>query len=688
MEKAAAVERIHYLVNYLNHLNKRYYQDSVSEISDFEFDQLLKELELLEHSFPDLKMPDSPTIRVGGEITKDFNNVPHKFPMLSLSNTYSKEEIFDWSERVVKGLPESENLGPVEYICEQKFDGVAISLIYKNGLLVQAITRGDGVTGDDITANAKVIKSIPLKLVGDDYPPEFEVRGEVFYTWEAFEKLNRMQLENEEQLYANPRNTASGTLKLQDSAEVARRNLSCYAYYLLGDKLGVSNHYDSIKKLERWGFNISPTYEKMYSVEEVWNYIEVWDKKRNTLPLATDGVVIKVNSYAQQQQLGITAKSPRWAIAFKFKAETVSTKLKSVTFQVGRTGAITPVANMQPVLLAGTTVKRATLHNESEIEKLDLHENDIVFVEKGGEIIPKIMGVDISKRETNSSKILFIKECPECKTTLIKNPEEAAWYCPNDKKCPPQILGRIEHFVHRKAMNIDGLGGGKVEILFKKGLISSYADIYDLKYEDLLGIENTYTDELTGEERKVSFKEKTAENLIKAINDSKQIPFEKVLFALGIRYVGSTVAEKLAFYFKNIDNIIASNSDQLTQAPEIGLRIAESIVSWFSQPDNILLINRLKTAGLQFQTIERETIFESDRLLGKSFVISGTFDTFSREQLQDKIVANGGKILSGVSGKLDYLLAGDNMGPSKLEKATKLGVKIISLSDFFQMIAS
>lgn len=663
--------RIDFLTQKLHYFNNQYYQNSISEISDYEFDRLLLELQNLEKKFPQFKHENSPTERVGGTITKDFKTIKHKFPMLSLSNTYSIEDIFEWETRVKKGLLGIDNL-PVNFFCEQKFDGVAISLIYENGKLKQAITRGDGTQGDDITANAKTIKTIPLHISGENIPAWFEVRGEVFFPLKNFEKLNVSQADAGEALYANPRNTASGTLKLQHSSEVAKRGLDCFLYSLLGENLPVLSHHESIELLKKWGFNISPTYKNCSSIEQVWEYITYWETKRFELPLATDGIVIKIDSISQQENLGYTAKSPRWAIAYKFKASSESTVLEQVTYQVGRTGAVTPVANMKPVLLAGTTVKRATLHNEDEILRLDLHENDTVFIEKGGEIIPKIISVDITKRKPNAIKINFIKTCPECDTLLVRNPEEAAWFCTNEKGCPPQIKGRMAHFIHRKAMNIDGMGEETIEQFYNANLIRNYADLYDLKYEQIIGLER--------------FAQKSAQNVIDGLKNSTQVPFEKVLFALGIKFVGATVAEKLAKHFYSVENIQNATLEQLTSTPEIGERIALSVKNWFSDTDNLKTIERLKQAGLQFKTDEKEIILESSKLEGLTFVISGTFEQFSREELQEKIAVNGGKILSGVSGKLNFLLAGENMGPSKLEKATKLGVKIISEAEFLTMI--
>lgn len=669
----AEKNRIDELTEKLHHYNTQYYQNSISEISDFEFDSQLRELQNLEKLYPQWKRQNSPTERVGGTITKNFASVAHRFQMLSLANTYSKEELLEWEIKLNKLLPLSEDQKSNNiYFCEQKFDGVAISLIYENGKLIQAITRGDGQKGDDITANAKTIKTIPLVIKGDNIPPYFEVRGEVFLSFSNFDKLNKEQEQLGEQLYANPRNTASGSLKMQDSTEVARRGLDCYMYYLLGENLPYTSHSECIHQLEKWGFKISKTYQKCTSIEEVWQYIENWDTKRHELPLATDGIVIKLDNLSQQLDAGLTAKSPRWAIAYKYKAASISTILEKVTFQVGRTGAVTPVANMKPVALAGTTVKRATLHNEDEILRLDLHEGDTVFIEKGGEIIPKIISVDTTKRNVNSKKVQFINRCPECNNLLIRKAEEAAWYCPNEKGCPPQIKGRISHFIHRKAMNIDGMGEETVEQFYNAGLIQNYADLYLLKYEQIVSLDR--------------FAAKSAQNIIDGLTSSIKIPFEKVLFAIGIKFVGATVSDKLAKHFKSIENIKNATLEELVATPEIGEKIAVSVQSWFKESENLVIIDKLKSFGLQFQLDEKAVVFESASLVGLSFVISGTFNQFSREELQDKIVTNGGKLLSGVSAKLNYLVAGDNMGPAKLEKATKLGVTIITETQFLQLI--
>jgi len=668
MTSAEAKKEIQKLTDTINYHNDLYYQKSKTEISDFEFDKLLARLIELENTFPELKESDSPSQRVGGTITKQFPNVKHKYPMLSLGNTYSKEELEDFDTRVAKGLDGD----PYEYFCELKFDGVSISLIYEQGVLTKAITRGDGVRGDDVTPNIKTIRSLPLRIKGKNIPTMFEVRGEVFLSKEAFRQLNKEREDIGEETYANARNTASGTVKMQDSSEVARRKLDCYLYYLLGEDLEVDSHEQSIKQLEQWGFQISPTYKKCKTIHDVLAYIESWNLKRQTLPLETDGVVIKVNSLEQQERLGFTAKIPRWAIAYKYKAESISTQLKSITYQVGRTGAITPVAELEPILLAGTTVKRASLHNANEIERLDLHEGDFVFVEKGGEIIPKVTGVDLSKRKKSSKPFQYITKCPECGAELIRKEGEANHYCPNEKGCPPQIKGRIEHFIHRNAMDIDSMGEKTIQQLFDLSLIKSPADLYDLKKEDLARLDG--------------FKELSITNLLNGIEQSKAVPFPAVLFAIGIRYVGKTVADKLVRHFKTMDKLSVATFEQLLEAPEVGEKIAESVVSFFQEAENQREIQRLKEAGLHFESDEKEPEKVSEVLAGKSFVISGTFEKYERDQLKDPIVAHGGKVLSSVSGKLDYLLAGDNMGPAKLEKAEKLGVKIISEAEFDKML--
>ncbi|HEY9007171.1 NAD-dependent DNA ligase LigA [Ohtaekwangia sp.] len=666
MTPSQAQKEIQQLTEKIQYHNDLYYQQNKTEISDQEFDMLLKKLEQLEKEFPQFKQPDSPSQRVGGTITKEFATVYHKYPMLSLGNTYSEEELTDWDARVAKGLEGD----TYEYFCELKFDGVSMSLTYENGLLVRGVTRGDGVRGDDVTNNIKTIRSVPLKVKGNDIPESFEVRGEVFLPKDVFAQLNKEREDIGEERYANARNTASGTVKMQDSTEVARRKLDCYTYALLGDH--ADTHADAIHKLEQWGFHVSPTYRKCKNIQEVIRYIHEWDTKRQDLPLETDGVVVKVNSLEQQERLGFTAKSPRWAIAYKYKAQSISTRLNGVTYQVGRTGAVTPVAELEPVFLAGTTVKRASLHNANEIARLDLCIGDYVFVEKGGEIIPKVTGVDLEKRHPGVQPVQYITHCPECNTKLIRYEGEAAFYCPNINGCPPQIKGRIEHFIQRKAMDINSLGEQTIRQLYDLGLVKSPADLYKLTREDVLRLDG--------------FKDKSAKNLLDGIEHSKTIPFESVMFAIGIRYVGKTVAEKLARYFKSIDNIAKATPEELLKAPEIGDKIAQSIYQFFGNPENQVEIARLKEAGLQFESNAKEPEKVSDVLGNKSFVISGVFQKYEREQLQDIIVQNGGRVLSSVSGKLDYLLAGDNMGPSKREKAEKLGVKIISEQDFEQLL--
>jgi DNA ligase (NAD+) len=651
------------LIRQIEYHNDLYYQKDRTEISDQEFDKLLRRLIDLEEQHPLLKSAHSPTQRVGGTITKEFATVFHKYPMLSLGNTYSADELREFDARVAKGL-EGESY---EYFCELKFDGVSISLTYENGVLVRGVTRGDGVRGDDVTNNVKTIRNIPLRVKGKDIPVSFEVRGEIFLPKDVFIQLNKERDDIGEERYANARNTASGTVKMQDSAIVAQRKLDCFAYYLLGDESGIETHAEAIKKLEHWGFNVSPTYRKCKTIDEVLAYIAEWETKRQNLPLETDGVVIKVNNIEQQVTLGFTAKSPRWAISYKYKAESVSTRLNGITYQVGRTGAVTPVAELQPVLLAGTTVKRASLHNANEIARLDLRVGDFVFVEKGGEIIPKVTGVDLTKRDNKLVPVQYIDECPECSTKLIRFEGEANHYCPNVSGCPPQITGRIEHFIQRKAMDLNSLGERTIHQLFQLGLVRSPADLYDLKREDLLKLDG--------------YKEKSATNLLDGIAKSKSTPFESVLFGIGIRYVGKTVAEKLARYFRNIDNIANATLEELIAAPEVGEKIAQSVYQFFRVPENQREIARLKASGLKFESEIKEAVKQSDVLGNKSFLFSGVFRQ-EREHLQQVVVENGGRVLSSVSGKLDYLVAGDNMGPSKREKAEKLGVKIISEDEF------
>lgn len=668
MTKEEAGKRISTLREQINLYNYKYYQEDTSLVSDREFDLLLEELIRLETQFPEFYDANSPSQRVGGTITKEFPTVKHEYPMLSLSNTYSTADLLDWDKRVVKGLEENEHY---EYFCELKFDGVAISLRYIDGKLAQGITRGDGVQGDDVIANVRTIRNIPLTIQGD-YPPKFEVRGEVMLTKEAFMHLNEERAEAGEELYANARNTASGTLKMQDSAIVARRKLTCNTYSLLGENLPPT-HEKSIKKLIEWGFHVSPTFKKCNSIKEVIDYINHWETERQSLDVETDGIVIKVNDHEQQQRLGFTAKSPRWAIAYKYQAEQACTKLLDVTYQVGRTGAITPVAELEPVLLSGTTVKRASLHNANEIKRLDLHYSDYVFVEKGGEIIPKITGVDTEKRAQDSRPIVFITECPECRTPLVRNDGEAQHYCPNYRACPPQIRGRIEHFIHRKAMNIDSLGEKTIEQLNELGLVNSPAGLYNLTMEDAMSLEG--------------FKELSAKNLIEGINESKKAPFEAVLFGLGIRHVGKTVAEKLARHFGTMDKLMQASKEDLLAIHEIGERIADSILDFFNASENLQELDQLKAAGLNFEINDAEGPI-SDTLNGKSFVISGVFSRHSRDEIKDLIKQHGGKVVSSISGKLDYLVAGDKMGPSKRAKAESLGTSIISESEFEAMIDS
>ncbi|MBX7051798.1 MAG: NAD-dependent DNA ligase LigA [Flavobacteriales bacterium] len=693
MNANTARERIHQLTVELNDHNHKYYVLNSPSISDYEFDQLLKELESLEKQFPEFADSNSPTRRVGGDITDKFEKVKHRHPMLSLSNTYSRDEIREWEERVHKGLGNTQDLfaqQEVEYVMELKYDGLAISLTYENGKLVRGVTRGDGETGEDITPNIRTIRTVPLALRGN-HPGEFEIRGEVFMPKKEFERLNRERLEQGEEPYANPRNTAAGTLKQQDSAEVAKRKLDCFLYSVFADDLPYDNHFDALIHAAEWGFK-APSHRDNYinkanGIDGIMAFIEYWDHHRHDLPFEIDGIVIKVNSFSQQQELGLTAKSPRWAIAYKFKAETVSTLLKKITYQVGRTGAITPVANLEPVHLAGTTVKRASLHNADQIAKLDIREGDMVFVEKGGEIIPKVVGVDTSKRPAHSSHHQYISRCPECGSELIRNEGEAQHYCPNESGCPPQIKGKMEHFISRKAMNIEGMGTETIAGLFDKGLLRNVADIYDLKAEQLTGLEFTVTDEFGENPRKRSMQEKSVTNLLAGVEASKNVPFERVLFALGIRFVGETVAKKLARHFVTIDRIKEASVEQLLQADEIGDKIAASIRAWFSDPQNLEILDRLKMAGLQFESTVVESAKASDKLNGKTFVVSGVFASFSRDGIKESIEANGGKVSGSISKKTDFVVAGDKMGPEKRKKAEDLGIPVISESDYIQMIS-
>ena len=661
-------EQITHLTEKLNELNFQYYQNSNSEVPDFKFDELLEQLVNLENQYPEFIRKDSPTHRVGGTVSKEFESVNHRYPMLSLGNTYNEKDLADFDDRVRKGLGEAN----YEYICELKFDGVALSMWYENGTLIRGVTRGDGVRGDDITTNVRTIKTIPLKLQAKNMPIRFEVRGEGFMPLTTFEVLNKEREDIGEQLLANPRNAASGTFKMQDSGVVAKRKMDCYIYQFLADEEVFNTHEESLNRMKELGFNVSQTWKKCKNIEEVLTFINQWDKERFKLPLNTDGIVIKINSFAQREILGYTAKSPRWAISYKYQSESVSTLLESVIYQVGRTGNITPVANLKPVQLAGTTVKRASIHNANEIIRLDLHLGDYVFVEKGGEIIPKITAVDLEKRKGNLDKIQFPINCPECGTLLIRKEGEANHYCPNDGGCPPQIKGKIEHFIQRKALNIENLGTETIDMFYRKELVRTPADLYDLKYENLLNLEG--------------FKEKSIQNILSGIEKSKQIPFKQVLFGIGIRFVGATVAEKLAIYFNNIDNLAKASQADLLQVPEIGERIAQSVADYFQNTDNQEFIARLKASGLQFTHSDVEIVMEGDKLAGKTFVISGTFQNFERDNLKIKIEANEGKVLNSVSGKLNYLIAGSEAGPSKLEKAQKLNVAIISEEEFMQML--
>jgi len=660
-------EQIEKLRKELEEHNYNYYVLSKPIISDFDFDMKLKELEKIEQEHPEFQDANSPTHRVGSDINQEFTQVKHKYPMLSLSNSYSKDELQDFDTRVRKLIGDE-----FDYACELKFDGASLSLWYENGELVKAVTRGDGEKGDDVTANARTIRSVPLKLKGDSYPDSFEIRGEVLLPFQVFAELNKAREEAGEPLYANPRNTASGSLKMQNSAEVAKRKLDAYFYYVLGENLTKDGHFETIQEAGKWGFKISEYTTKCKSIDDVFDYINHWDSARFDLPVATDGIVIKVNSRRLQNNLGFTAKSPRWAIAYKFTAEQVSTMLESVSYQVGRTGAVTPVANLTPVLLAGTTVKRASLHNADIIEKLNLHVQDVVFVEKGGEIIPKIVNVDESARKPEAEKIEFIKHCPECGTELIRNDGEAAHYCPNETGCAPQIKGKIEHFISRKAMDIDGLGQETVELLFNEGLINNSADLYNIKVEQLTSLER--------------MGEKSANRILKSLEESKSIPFERVLYALGIRYVGETVAKKLANKLVDIDTITNSSYDELVDIDEIGGRIAESIRSFFDNEDNQSIIQNLKDQGLKFKLSESNLEGRSNKLEGLSIVISGTFEKHSRDELKKLIEKHGGKNTGSISKKTSYLLGGSNVGSSKMEKVEKLGVQVISEDDFLTMI--
>ena len=650
----------------LNQHNYNYYVLDNATISDFEFDKKLQELQELERLHPEFFDANSPTQRVGGEVTKNFETVPHNHRMYSLDNSYSKEDVLDWEARLKKIVD-----GPVQYTCELKYDGASISLTYEKGVLVKAITRGDGFQGDNVTANVKTIKSVPLQLKGD-FPEKFDIRGEIVLPFEGFNKMNEERIEIGEEPYRNPRNTASGSLKLQDSTEVAKRPLECLLYSITGSNLGINTQLESLEKARTWGFKVPRAAKLVHSIAEVFEFIDYWNSHRHSLPYETDGVVIKVNSLRQQEELGHTAKAPRWAIAYKFKAEQVSTLLNSISYQVGRTGAITPVANLEPVELAGTTVKRASLHNADQIEKLDIRVGDAVYVEKGGEIIPKILGVDLSRRPSNSQPTQYITHCPECATQLVREAGEAQHYCPNYNGCKPQIIGRIQHFISRKAMDIEGLGGETVALLVNVGLIDNYSDLYELTKEQVVPLER--------------MAEKSADNLIQGIQQSKNIPFERVLYALGIRYVGETVAKKLAKHYKSIAAIAEASVSDLVNVDEIGIKIAESVLDFFSSEENMLIINRLRDFGLQLEISEEQRMGQTDKLNGQSIVVSGVFESLTRDELKKLIEDNGGKVSSSISSKTSFIVAGDAMGPSKKKKAEDLGINIINEYQFLQKI--
>ena len=660
-------ERIIELREELHAHNHRYYVENAPEISDQEFDALMRELQELEARHPEMHDDNSPTQRVGSDLSSEFQQVAHRYPMLSLANTYNRQEVADWYESVSKGLHGAD----FEVCCEMKYDGLSISLTYENGRLVRGVTRGDGVHGDDVTANVRTIRCIPLVLTGDDYPADFEIRGEILIPWKVFENLNAEREKAEEPLFANPRNAASGTLKSQSSALVASRRLDAYLYYILGAELPSDSHYDNLEHARQWGFKISEGMRKVRTLEEIYAFIDKLDTERKNLPVATDGIVLKVNSIAQQRQLGYTAKSPRWAIAYKFKAERERTRLLDVTFQVGRTGAVTPVANMEPVQLAGTVVKRATLNNEDFIRSFDLHIHDYVYVEKGGEIIPKIVGVDVDSREEGAQPVEFPKVCPECGTPLVRYEGEAAHYCPNDASCAPQIKGRIEHFISRKAMNIDSLGPETVDEYYRRRLIRNVADLYDITVQDINGDGS---------------RERSARKIVEGIKASVEVPFERVVFALGIRLVGETSAKILARHFKNIDALMNATLDQLTQIDGIGEVMAKSVITYFHTPENQEIVERLRGYGLQMSLSEEQLASATDILAGKTIVISGVFQKHSRDEYKAMIEQNGGKNTGSISAKTSMVLAGENMGPAKLQKAEKLGIRIINEDEFLEMI--
>lgn len=656
-------ERIEELRRQLHRHNRKYYVENAPEISDFEFDALMRELAELEREHPEYADPDSPTVRVGSDITSEFRSVRHRFPMLSLGNTYSPDELHEFVARIER------EVGPTEYVCELKFDGTAISLTYEHGRLVRAVTRGDGTQGDDVTANVRTIRSVPLRLDGDDWPDYFEIRGEILMPYASFDRLNAEREAAGEALFANPRNAAAGTLKLQASAEVARRGLDCVLYQMAGDALPYDSHWENLRKAREWGFRISDAMRICRDTARIDEYIALWDEQRRTLPYATDGVVIKVNRYDVRRALGTTAKAPKWAVAYKFKAEQALTRLTGVDFQVGRTGAVTPVANLEPVQLAGTTVRRATLHNAEQMALLDIRPGDMVYVEKGGEIIPKITGVELSQRPADSRPFEYIDRCPECGTPLVRYEGEAKHYCPNQSGCRPQILGRIVHFIRRKAMDIDGLGEETVELLFESGLVRDAADLYDLRAEQLACLPR--------------LGDKSAENIVRSVRRSTEVPFRRVLFALGIRFVGETTAKYLAAHFRSLDAVMAASREELTEAEEVGERIADAIAEYFADETNRTIIRRLRAAGIR--TEEEEKALASERLCGLSFVISGTFARHSRDELKELIERHGGRNLAAVSANVDYLVAGAKMGPAKLKKAEKLGIRILTEEEFEEL---
>lgn len=661
------IKRIEQLRRELHEHNHRYYVENQPTISDMEFDALMHELQRLETAHPEMADPNSPTQRVGSDLGGEFRQVAHRYPMLSLSNTYNKQEVAEWYDSVKRGLGGED----FEVSCEMKYDGLSISLTYENGQLVRAVTRGDGVRGDDVTANVRTIRSIPLVLTGDEYPSEFEIRGEILMPWKVFERLNAEREKAEEPLFANPRNAASGTLKSQNSALVASRQLDAYLYYLLGEQLPSDGHYENLQKARKWGFKVSEGMRKVKSLEEIYNFIDYWDIERKNLPVATDGIVLKVNSQHQQRNLGFTAKSPRWAIAYKFKAERERTRLLEVSFQVGRTGAVTPVANMEPVQLAGTVVKRATLNNEDFIRSFDLHLGDYVFVEKGGEIIPKIVGVDTDNRDPDAIPVTFAENCPECGTPLVRYEGEAIHYCPNDTGCPPQIRGRIEHFISRKAMNIESLGPETIDDYYRHGLVKNVADLYDIDVQQINGDGS---------------REKSARKIVDGIEASKQVPFERVVFALGIRLVGETTAKLLARHFQNIDKLMAATLDELTHIDGIGEVVAKSVITYFHTQNNVEIVERLRKYGLQMSLSQEQLDSHTELLKGMTIVISGVFQKHSRDEYKAMIEQNGGKNTGSISAKTSFILAGENMGPSKLKKAEKLGVNIINEDQFLEMI--